>query len=448
MRKLDRIAGMPFWSKDRKQQRYEIFKNWMMADPMAALVSFRETTPPEEFVIYHPKLFAELLAKDRKTALDYVVELQERSGDLVDLSEVLEVWPKEDRAALEDFCFRLGRSENGTLVMETLVGDMVEYENPDVGWQWILANTTGSQKDRAVDRYFTRLALVNPDEAYRRLSVMPGNMLTDHLLPEIGKGMAAMGTDKALAWYETLPDSRQKTKVYSQIMSRFVAENPEEASGAVGKLPEGELKEELMIKLAWGLGSRDLKGAFEWIAQQEWTPSTWGAYQDLTNQWARKDPVATVSFLVENADSTAKERLLPGVLNHLVEKAFDQSLPIIRNLPEGAVQDGAIEIYCRELFAIHPDQAKTWLEGLEPGRFRDVASQGIVETALASDPEMAARIASEIGDGRTRLDLLKVSVTDVALRNPKRANELLDDLAISPADKASVLANLPKTTVR
>lgn len=46
-----------------------------------------------------------------------------------------------------------------------------------------------------------------------------------------------------------------------------------------------------------------------------------------------------------------------------------------------------------------------------------------------------------------RLDLLKMSLTDIALRNPERAVKLLDGLAISAADKTAVLANIPRPTI-
>lgn len=443
MLELERVAGLPSWSKDRKRQRYEIFRNWMLVDPTAALACFHETTSPEDFVIYHPKLFEDLFESDRIAALDYVVELKGKTGISIDISGVLEKWPKEDRDLLDDFCRRLGKSANGALAVESLIEDMVEYDSPDVGWEWILANTSGSMKDRAVNRYFTRLALVDPDEAYRRLADVPENMLNQHLLPEIGKGMAEVDIDKALVWYATLPESRQKPKVYWEIMAKHITNDPEKASLAVAQLPEGDLKSDLMMKLAWTMGDRDLGEAFKWIQRQEWTPSTWRAYQNLTEQWARKDPIATISFLMENADPAAKNRLLPGAIEPLIENAFDQALPIIKAMPEGSIQDSAIESYCAKLYATNPEQAKAWLDGIEHGRFRDVASQGVVENALASNPEFAAQIACGIGESRKRLDLLKMSVTDIALRNPGRAVKLLDSLAISAADKAEVLANLP-----
>lgn len=93
------------------------------------------------------------------------------------------------------------------------------------------------------------------------------------------------------------------------------------------------------------------------------------------------------------------ESLVGDIVCSLIEKAFDQSLPIIGTLPKGAIQESAIEIYYGKLYVNNPEQARAWLDGLEHGRFRDVASQGVVETALASNPELAARIARGIGGG-------------------------------------------------
>lgn len=445
MAELDRLAGLPQWNNVRQRRRFEIFRDWMFVDPAAALACFKETTPYHEFAHYHPKLFASLFAHDREAALNYAVDLENNTDDSIDLGEILNESTKEDRSMLESVFKKFGDSDNAGIVAEALVQEMVEDDHPDVAWRWIEANTSGNMRNFAVNRYFTKLALVDPDEAYRRLAALPGSQMNDRLIPEIGRQMAKQDIHKALVWYQSLPQSSTKSETYSKILVEYIAKSPDQAASTVVQMPETELKSQLMSRLAVTMGTQDMDKAFKWIADQKWTPAVWGAYQALASHWSQRDPVASIAFWMENPDPKAKEALLNDAISPLIQKAFDQSLPLIQSMPPGVARDKGARLYARTAYANDPDQAVAWLDSLESGHFRDTAARGIVETSVSTNPERAVEVASQIVDNQMRLDLLKMSLTDIALRTPERAAKLLDGLAISAADKAEVLANIPNS---
>lgn len=441
---LKRLRSYPGWSREGQRKRLAVYKDWIKVNPMAAMDHFRENVPSYAYTYYHEKLIEELFQHDPITGMEYAVYMDNSHGEALELTEVLKDWPSDRLEDLEPFFSQFAIYDQRASVMEALVYGMVEMRSPEAAMKWIENNMSGNMEAAAHRRYFNKLSVVDPLRAYKQIKDMPASRLHTQVIPQVARQLAKRDMQQAVGWYENLPNNRDKKTAYVNILEEMMRTDLGRASVLVEGMPESPEKVRLMSRLGESLADTGIDEAARWVQNFDDTESGWSAFKSIIDQWSEENPIETIRFIQEQVPAEYEDSLITTAVYQLVSNNFEQAGGLILSMEDGRAKNQAAFMYAQEMYKQSDVKALEWIDALAGGQHRDMALRGVIMNSVVHDNTLAIGLSADIRDDGLRQDMLKMTLSELASRDPVSARNILSGLNISTTESLLIEGEIEK----
>lgn len=321
---------------------------------------FRETADP----IAQRRIFLELL--DGMTA-ENAREVREQIAHL-----------PSDHAAFRDFHYAWGK-----------VG----------GAEAVLNGTETEKRDMAIT--LSGWASGSPDEALAWFNGLPKVRSKDdpkssvnqaELLRGLVNGLADASPDDATSFVVGLMEGGNKQAGY---MMHIVAEKvlqssgPADAASWAEGLPEGEVRNHTMGRVARQYAESDPAAAADWVMQFSDRPEAGHMVGQVGGQWARRDPKAAVNWLNELPASGGKNHGLSSAFSSWAGRSPEEAGNYIRQMAPSIERDSAIGGYAGRVAWENPTAAIEWADSVSDPKVRFQTQVNTGRIYMRRDPKGA-----------------------------------------------------------
>jgi hypothetical protein len=228
-----------------------------------------------------------------------------------------------------------------------------------------------STRARLADEIVKKISSDDPKLAARLALALGTEFQLIAIVERAGRNLARNDAQFALRWASELPAGTVSRQMSRAIVDELVSANPSMAIEQIQALPEGPVREDLMV-----LGA--------------------GA-------WGRRDPDAAISWLRGRPDDGLKQRLTSSIGFEVAQTRPNRAIEIAEMLPAGRDRWLLMSAIAQTWVATDSKAALAWAGGLPAGEPRDAALAGI-DTGLGMpvSRRIAGAPGTRGGSSRTR----------------------------------------------
>ena len=231
--------------------------------------------------------------------------------------------------------------------------------------------------------------------------------------------------DAALNWSATNLSGRERTDALGAALGAWMKTDPGSAVGALQGLPLG-LRARLLPGAARSWGGAEPNRALEW-ANSLGNLDRVGAIDAVIQGWAAEDPVAAAEALA-TVPTEGLGRAHEDVARRLAEKDPKAAVEWAAGLAGDSDRSRSITSAVRSWGGRDAEAASGYVANLNPGRFRDRAAEGLVDSIRQLDPGSAAEWAISIEDSGLQMATLRRVVSGWREQDPEAAKRYVDTL--------------------
>jgi hypothetical protein len=249
----------------------DLFENWVEKDPSAAAVALEQIPPGPALDSATAEVAAALANSDapKSETAAWIAGLPAGSARLEALDGFYSAWGRNDPSGALVEASRLTGGDRGA-AMNSLVNAWAG-KDPIGVLEWALGGANGfdEAKDAAIQSGIRGIARVDPDDASRRINVVPS-------------ALQASATSALV-------------EVWSEV-------DAEAAADWLSAKPRGPLIDGAAGRLALSLAKEDPEMAMEWALAISAPESRQQTAREVARQWRERDPVSARSFFDTSND--------------------------------------------------------------------------------------------------------------------------------------------------
>jgi hypothetical protein len=246
----------------------------------------------------------------------------------------------------------------------------------------------------------------------RKLEV---NGLRHHLLSGIVEGLADTDTRQAAEFVERMVASGQAHPGQMHIVTGEVlraADSALDASSWAEALPEGQMRNEALGRVADHFAGRDPAATAEWAQEFADQPGTERIFWEVGANWAGRDPEAALEWVGDLPEGESQQVGMRGSLNSWARRDPTAAGEYLQEMAPSPLRDAAIAGYSAHVAWEDPTAAMSWAEAIAAPERRQEAmvqvarswqrkgGQGLSEWLGASD--LPAEVQESILSSRDR----------------------------------------------
>jgi hypothetical protein len=374
-----------YWGK----QDYEAAKNW----GNAALTK-------NELLLFTDSLFGGLIAANPEAAKSEVLNLESP-------------FIKQRLAA--------------SLASALFVSDPASAE------AWVLQSLAPTQAASIFSSFGSMMiSRGNIDGAVEILSKIPYGDARNSLLESIGNAYGKGDHLVALRWLTTL-DKVDRAAAEPSVVFSWALADPQRAAEYAAFSPAASNGS---IEAAIGSWSNSSPlAAIQWIETN--LPQDEPAFKLMTvaiQQWGRMDPSAAAKYIATMDSEVDRSHLLQLVTSSWMGRDPLEAGNFLLSMGDNdAIY--SIELLVKGWSRLDSLAASEWVSSLKQGVRYDVASAGLAESIMLTDPLGAARWANSIGDTNKRQKALTTVFSRFGSQDQEAAISALKILGLSPLDQ-------------
>ncbi len=384
----------PKW-KDGKEEllgwsfHKEVQRQWMRADPAAAIVSFG---PPgsKPSLSYAELAMAEVWAESDFPAAWAHFAAKGFGDDGFPLSQAMTLLAKGllkgDPQALE-FEKELKHPEDPhSADPRGQIAEAMAESNPRAALAWASSRPEDDPLRLAIEAGAARaLASSDPDEALAMLQGSGGSdksWMDEGTVREAFAALAAADPADAAARVMEVPE-KQRVQAMGGVLTRVFAEDPAAAEAQCRAWladptlkPAAEKAWALSFSWSHGAGARDPGPMLEAIPELNDAVDA-----NVLSTWTKADPEAAAGWIQERLEQGKKVALKgkdvdKGIFADLAISRPEFTATWLAGLPDPAVQADAANVLAANWWSFDPAAADAWIEALPTGPVREAAEKG------------------------------------------------------------------------
>ena len=229
---------------------------------------------------------------------------------------------------------------------------------------------------------------------------LEANGLRHHLLSGIVEGLADTDTRQAAEFVERMVASGQAHPGQMHIVTGEVlraADSALDASSWAEALPEGQMRNEALGRVADHFAGRDPSGTAEWAQGFADQPGTERIFWEVGANWAGRDPEAALEWVSDLPEGQSQQVGMRGSLNSWARRDPTAAGEYLQEMAPSPLRDAAIAGYSTHVVWEDPTAAMSWAESIAAPERRQEAmvevarswqrkgGQGLSEWLGASD---------------------------------------------------------------
>ncbi len=198
----------------------------------------------------------------------------------------------------------------------------------------------------------------------RKLEV---NGLRHHFLSGIVEGLADTDTQQAADFVERMVASGQAHSGHMHIVTGEVlraADSALDASSWAEALPEGQMRNEALGRVADHFAGRDPAKTAEWAQGFLGQPGTERIFWEVGANWAGRDPEAALEWVGDLPEGQSQQVGMRGSLNSWARRDPTAAGEYLQEMTPSPLRDAAIEGYSAIVAWEDPTSAMSWAEAI------------------------------------------------------------------------------------
>jgi hypothetical protein len=437
--------------KSERQQAYgNLIYSWASNDGAGALAWAKSIPRSEGGDSLVNSALSCLAQRDPDAAIHEWSQLPPR----LRLSQVYEVtshFATSDPQAALTWAKSLERAPERHAALGALLGQMGPHESDDV-MKLLPLLPAGQFRQNAVTQLFNSWTSYDADAALQLLKELPeadrqaclrndnglSNLISSDpervakLLGELGgpladnnqyqytaSQLAEADPAAAIRWAESLESPGARKAAIAGACANWAERDPAAALAAAQNLQDPHLQKEFARTVLSTWAANDPEAVWKWAGAGEGELQQYAVLRGVATK-ASEDPAGSAQILAQmlgklpaDAGGTTKSEMA-DVASQLAGEWFAQDMGKAREwveqLPQGDVQDRALEGMAGSWVNIDPLAASEWMRSLPAGKGRDAAVGRLVGAICQGDPERAFAWASSVGDADRREELMRSAV--------------------------------------
>lgn len=283
-----------------------------------------------------------------------------------------------------------------------------DTEKPDMSPA--LAGWAGANPQEAI-KWFQSLNMENDsrfDDLLKDRKV-PVEELRNHLLDGLVGGLADADPHLASEFVLALnkEGNKHSHRLIHTVIGSVLRGDPSDAIAWGESLPEGDMRNSALGRIAGHLAGQNLEEAVEWAANYADKPEGGRIVQEVVGRWAHRKP--------------------------------EEALQWVESLPEGAGKERGLHSTFSAWAGRNPEEAGNYIHQMSKSPERDSAISGYALRVMHEDPARGVEWASSISDPSNRERTLIRAAQHYMHRDRGAAQQWLATSGLSEEAKQSVL---------
>lgn len=232
-----------------------------------------------------------------------------------------------------------------------------DTEKPDMSPA--LAGWAGANPQEAI-KWFQNLNMESDsrfDDLLKERKV-PAEELRNHLLGGLVSGLA--DADPHVAGEFVLALEREGNdhahRLIHTVIGSVLRGDTKDAIAWGESLPEGDLRNSALGRIAGHMAGQDLEAAVEWAANYVDKPEGARVVQEVVGRWAHREPEEALEWVQSLPDGSGKERGMHSTFSAWAGRNPEEAGSYIHKMPKSPERDSAISGYA--LRVMHEDPAR------------------------------------------------------------------------------------------
>jgi hypothetical protein len=234
----------------------------------------------------------------------------------------------------------------------------------------------------------------------------------------------------ALAWASTL--SADKGQAMTSVIGEVAKTDPRKAAGMIANMDDAD-RQGAYSTVASQYGSLDFAEAQTWIKSLPAADQA-DALAAAIGGLANNDPAAAVKQVNAMADSDAKNRLIPNVVEDLARRDPQAAADFLKSQTNEDAQRNGMRQLMPAWTNTNPNGALQYANSFPAGTVRDGALQSWVMSNNSSAPKDVIQVAATIQDDRDRSRSIMVPAMKWMREDPVAAKEYIQTSTDVPDD--------------
>lgn len=253
-------------------------------------------------------------------------------GENYSVTNLLQAWARKDPQAAASALKQMPPGPAQEEAVPEVVRGWVSTDNVDAQSviKWIESLNSVRAKSQASRIAFETLAQRDPSLASQLLGSVP-SLLKGSAVDGLAMGWSSSNPEQAAAWAATLPKADKETALssivgawarqspqraaefaqkhdsngalVSSVASEWLPYAPEQAGAWVDKLPQGQVRDVGLIRVAEIVGREDPGAAILWAQRISSTPMRNDQLEHICRQWLEVDPTAAKQWISSSSFS-------------------------------------------------------------------------------------------------------------------------------------------------
>jgi hypothetical protein len=263
-------------------------------------------------------------------------------------------------------------------------------------------------------------------------------------MQQMASAMAQTDPKGALAAVDQLPE-KDRSAVTCDILEAWTQKDSAAAIDAARALPEGELRNSAVGRVAQSLVVSDANLAFALVDEIPNGEFHESILSSIASYFADRDPAGAAERYSERASSNERKEVMTQILAKWARSNPDAALEWTAARPDASEFRDVIQYLARESTGNEPEKAISRLEHF-PIDVQRVAVAGIAQGWSFSDPEAAANWACELRDEKSKSNAIGALAGEWGNREPAAAARWLESFPVGP-DRDVAVENFSQRTV-
>jgi hypothetical protein len=238
------------------------------------------------------------------------------------------------------------------------LGGLNTLELGSNGGQLLIRRLASESPSQAVE-FITRVT-----DAAARLALLQSTMLS----------WSEKDMDGVLKWVWSLPQGNERDQLLLKLAAELKRENPTAAIELVASLPASPGADEVAIGAAAQWAVTDPLAALAWALEIPESSLREQALAQIALSWSERDPLAAAAMAVaELSPGRLQEDAALGIVQRWVQTDAHGAAEWVRSFGPGPLADAALESLLPIWSSRDAEMARAWIRGLPRGAFRNQA---------------------------------------------------------------------------
>lgn len=291
--------------------------------------------------------------------------------------------------------------------------------DPDGTLRQLLAESTDAAGLARLAGAFRAVAETSADQALAWFELLPDARQRDHVGRAIAAQLARSDPLRALAWARDHDDSRQRA-LYNAVIGSVAESDPDLAMAAANELPDRGHRLSALMTVTGTVSESDPARAIVLLeALGEPDVLRMMAYR-VFDSWARSDPDAALAW-IQSSDLAGQRHLLLTAAHAIASNDVDAAIRMLPRLDEETARELRPQIAANLALQRSLADAESFIARYEGTPEYPMLVGGMVQGLAATDPAAAVTLLDRISSATHRELLSSMVFTHYARRSPREA---------------------------